>query len=124
MCTALSLCIYFSVHTQLCYVFSLSSFLYPVCVCFHISAIHHLAPAGPMHLGATLPRRSGFKVYVLTSRCKWVQYPAPRPSPRPFNRRAICAAKSGNSAPRTKHLENQLDLFLHGQADCQTTQGF
>lgn len=72
------------------------------------------------------PLRSctGFKVYVLTSWCKWVRYPAPRPSPQPLHRRAICAAKSGNSAPRTKHLENQLDLFLHGQAECQTTQGF
>lgn len=98
--------------------------LHPVCICFHISAIRQLVPAGPMHLGGTLPCRTGFKVYVLTSRCKWVQYPAPHPSPRPFNRHAICAAKSGNSAPRTKHLENQLDLFLHGQADCQTTQGF
>lgn len=63
-------------------------------------------------------------MYVLTSWCKWVQYPAPHPSPQPLHRRAICAAKSGNSAPRTKHLENQLDLFLHGQGDCQTTQGF
>lgn len=81
--------------------------------------------AGPGALGVGPPRRRvGFKVYVLTSWCKWVQYPAPRPSPQPLHRRAICAAKSGNSAPRTKHLENQLDLFLHGRAECQTTQGF
>lgn len=82
------------------------------------------SPRGPEHPVGALPRRAEFKVYVLTSWYKWVQYPAPRPSPQPLHRRAICAAKSSNSAPRTKHLENQLDLFLHGRADCQTTQGF
>lgn len=92
--------------------------------CIHTSHICDLFPAGPKHLLGPLRSRTGFKVYVLTSWCKWVRYPAPRPSPQPLHRRAICAAKSGNSAPRTKHLENQLDLFLHGQAECQTTQGF
>lgn len=78
----------------------------------------------PEHSVGAPPRRSGVKVYVLTSWCKWIRYRVPRPSPQPLHRLAICAVKSGNSAPRTKHLENQLDLFLHGRADCQTTQGF
>lgn len=96
-----------------------------VCVCVSIHSVYITwSPAGPECLAGAPPCRSGVKVYVLTSWCKWVQYPAPRPSPQPLHRPAICAAKSGNSAPRTKHLENQLDLFLHGQADCQTTQGF
>lgn len=90
----------------------------------HASHIGDLFFAGPKHSVGPLRCHTGFKVYVLTSWCKWVRYPAPRPSPQPLHRRAICAAKSGNSAPRTKHLENQLDLFLHGQAECQTTQGF
>lgn len=94
------------------------------CASIHRAYIRQLVPAGPEHSVGALPRRSGVKVYVLTSWCKWVQYTAPRPSPQPLHGPAICAAKSGNSAPRTKHLENQLDLFLHGQADCQTTQGF
>lgn len=103
----------------------------PPCACPHypravsVRRTYVSCSAGPKQsLGPPLRCRTGFKVYVLTSWCTWVRYPAPRPSPQPLHRRAICAAKSGNSAPRTKHLENQLDLFLHGQAECQTTQGF
>lgn len=100
-----------------------SVFSQNVCVSIHRAYISW-SPAGPERSVGAPPRRSGVKVYVLTSWCKWVQYPAPRPSPQPLHRPAICAAKSGNSAPRTKHLENQLDLFLHGKLIAKLHRGF
>lgn len=110
--------------------------LIPPCVRVYTSVICRLPPPPPSSPlppptpgpgcspGALRFHRPRVKVYVLTSWCKWAEYPAPRPSPQPLHRPAICAAKSGNSAPRTKHLENQLDLFLHGRVDAKLHRGF
>lgn len=81
-------------------------------------------PCRPRAFGGTPSRHSGVKVYVLTSWCKWVQYPAPRPPHSP----SIGLQSVLRRAATAHHAQNiwkiSLIYFYMGKLIAKLHRGF